>query len=60
MFLFLVNLVYGKSGNRDCLLCELFIEEFERESKDLKLPVYREMLDGKSAFVVVIHALLFC
>jgi hypothetical protein len=30
--------------------------EFERESKDLKLPVYIAMLDGKSAFDVVIHA----
>ncbi|VDI07713.1 Hypothetical predicted protein [Mytilus galloprovincialis] len=35
------------------LICELFIEEFERESKDLKLPVYIALLDGKSAFDVV-------
>jgi hypothetical protein len=32
------------------------LEEFERESKDSKLPVYIAMLDGKSAFDVVIHA----
>ena len=38
------------------LICELFIEEFERESKDLKLPVYIALLDGKSAFDVVVHA----
>jgi hypothetical protein len=28
------------------------LKEFERESKDLKLPVYIAMLDGKSAFDV--------
>jgi hypothetical protein len=40
----------------------LFIEEFEKESKDLKLPVYIAMLDGKSAFDVVAEEdiLLFC
>jgi hypothetical protein len=42
--------------NSTPLLCELFIDEFERESKDSKLPVYIAMLDGKSAFDVVIHA----
>ncbi|CAC5360674.1 unnamed protein product [Mytilus coruscus] len=38
------------------LICELFIEEFERESKYLKLPVYIALLDGKSFFDVVVHA----
>ena len=38
------------------LLCELFVEEFERESKDLGLPTYIAFLDGKSAFDVVVHA----
>ncbi|CAC5421448.1 unnamed protein product [Mytilus coruscus] len=37
------------------LLCELFIEEFEWENKDLKLPTYIALLDGKSAFDVVVH-----
>ena len=46
----------GFTDNSTALLCELFIEEFERESKDSKLPVYIAMLDGKSAFDVVIHA----
>ncbi|VDI14252.1 Hypothetical predicted protein [Mytilus galloprovincialis] len=32
------------------------IEEFERESKDLKLPTYIALLDGKSAFDVVVHS----
>ncbi|CAC5362716.1 unnamed protein product [Mytilus coruscus] len=31
-------------------------EEFERESKDRKLPVYIALLDCKSAFDVVVHA----
>ena len=38
------------------LLCELLIEEFERENKDLKLPTYIAFLDSKSAFDVVVHA----
>ncbi|XP_063404544.1 uncharacterized protein LOC134688007 [Mytilus trossulus] len=38
------------------LMCELIIEEFERENKDLKRPTYLAMLDGKSAFDVVVHA----
>ena len=38
------------------LICEIFIEEFERESKDLKLSVYIALLDSKSAFDVVVHA----
>ena len=46
----------GFTENSTPLLCELFIEEFERESKDLKLPVYIAMLDGNSAFDVVIQA----
>ena len=46
----------GFTENSTPLLCELFIEEFERESKDSKLPVYIAMLDGKSVFDVVIHA----
>jgi hypothetical protein len=46
----------GFTENSTPLLCELFIEEFERESKDSKLPVYIAMLDGKFAFDVVIHA----
>ncbi|CAG2233361.1 unnamed protein product [Mytilus edulis] len=33
------------------LMCELIIEEFERENKDLKRPTYLAMLDGKSALV---------
>jgi hypothetical protein len=37
------------------LLCELLIEEFERENKDLKLPTYIAFLDNKSAFDVVVH-----
>jgi hypothetical protein len=41
----------GFTENSTPLLCELFIEEFERESKDLKLPVYIAMLDGKSALM---------
>ena len=46
----------GFTENSTPLLCELFIEEFEKESKNSKLPVYIAMLDGKSAFDVVIHA----
>ncbi|CAG2195798.1 unnamed protein product [Mytilus edulis] len=30
--------------------------KFERESKDLKLPTYIALLDGKSAFDVVVHS----
>lgn len=38
------------------LLCELFIEEFERESKELQIPTYIALLDTKSAFDVVVHS----
>jgi hypothetical protein len=38
------------------LLCELFIEEYERENKDLNSPTYIGLLDGKSAIDVVVHA----
>lgn len=38
------------------LLCDLFIEEFQRESKELNIPTYIAFLDSKSAFDVVIHA----
>jgi len=38
------------------LLCELFIEEFERDSSDLNLPTYIAFLDSKAAFDVVVHA----
>ena len=41
------------------LICELIIEEFECENKDLKKPIYIGLLDGKSAFDVVVHANLF-
>ena len=40
------------------LLCGFFIKEFGRESKDLDLPTYIGFLDGKSAFDVVVHAIL--
>ncbi|VDI26991.1 Hypothetical predicted protein [Mytilus galloprovincialis] len=33
------------------LMCELIIEEFERENTDLKRPTYLAILDGKSALV---------
>ncbi|VDI61424.1 Hypothetical predicted protein [Mytilus galloprovincialis] len=46
----------GFTENTTPLLCELMIEEFERESKDLKLPTYIALLDGKSAFDVVVHS----
>ncbi|CAG2239126.1 unnamed protein product [Mytilus edulis] len=46
----------GFTENTTPLLCELIIEEFERESKDLKLPTYIALLDGKSAFDVVVHS----
>ncbi|VDI62656.1 Hypothetical predicted protein [Mytilus galloprovincialis] len=46
----------GFTDNITPLLCELIIEEFERESKDLKLPTYIALLDGKSAFDVVVHS----
>ncbi|VDI14872.1 Hypothetical predicted protein [Mytilus galloprovincialis] len=45
----------GFTAKSTPLLCELFIEEFERENKDLKLPTYVALLDGKSAFDVVVH-----
>ncbi|VDI19068.1 Hypothetical predicted protein [Mytilus galloprovincialis] len=46
----------GFTENTTPLLCELMIEEFERESKDLKFPTYIALLDGKSAFDVVVHS----
>ena len=46
----------GFTENSTPLLCELFIEEFERENKDTKKPTYIGLLDAKSAFDVVIHA----
>ncbi|CAC5388659.1 unnamed protein product [Mytilus coruscus] len=45
----------GFTENTTPLLCELIIEEFDRESKDLTLPTYIALLDGKSAFDVVVH-----
>ncbi|CAC5410725.1 unnamed protein product [Mytilus coruscus] len=45
----------GFTAKSTPLICELFIEEFERENKDLKLPTYVALLDGKSAFDVVVH-----
>ncbi|XP_063431742.1 uncharacterized protein LOC134714431 [Mytilus trossulus] len=46
----------GFTENTTPLLCELIIEKFERKSKDLKLPTYIALLDGKSAFDVVVHS----
>lgn len=46
----------GFTKNSSPLLCELLVEEFERENKDLKRPTYIAMLDAKSAFDVVVHA----
>lgn len=46
----------GFRENTSPLLCELFIEEFERESKDMKLPTYLALIDSKSAFDVVVQA----
>ena len=46
----------GFTENSAPLLCELFIEEYERENKDLNSPTYIGLLDGKSAFDVVVHA----
>ena len=46
----------GFTENSSPLLCELLLEEFERENKDLKRPTYIAMLDAKSAFDVVVHA----
>ena len=46
----------GFTENSSPLLCELLVEEFERENKDLKRPTYIAMLDAKSAFAVVVHA----
>jgi hypothetical protein len=46
----------GFTENSSPLLCELLVEEFERENKDLKRPTYIAMLDAKSAFDVVVHA----
>ena len=45
----------GFTENSAPLLCE-FIEEYERENKDLNSPTYIGLLDGKSAFDVVVHA----
>jgi hypothetical protein len=45
----------GFTENSSPLLCELLVEEFERENKDLKRPTYIAMLDAKSAFDVVVH-----
>jgi hypothetical protein len=45
----------GFTEDTSPLLCELLIEEFERENKDLKLPTYIAFLDSKSAFDVVVH-----
>ena len=42
--------------NSGPLLCELFIEEYKRENKDLNSPTYIGLLDGNSAFDVVVHA----
>ncbi|CAG2256611.1 unnamed protein product [Mytilus edulis] len=46
----------GFTENTTPLLCELIIEEFERERKDLKLPTCIALLDGKSAFDVFVHS----
>ena len=46
----------GFTENSSPRLCELLVEEFERENKDLKRPTYIAMLDAKSAFDVVVHA----
>jgi hypothetical protein len=46
----------GFTENSAPLLCELFIEEYERENKDLNSPTYIGLLDGKSAIDVVVHA----
>jgi hypothetical protein len=46
----------GFTENSAPLLCKLFIEEYERENKDLSSPTYIGLLDGKSAFDVVVHA----
>ena len=46
----------GFTENSAPLLCELFIEEYERENKDLNSPTYIGLLDGNSAFDVVVHA----
>lgn len=46
----------GFTENSSPLLCELLVEEFERENKDVKRPTYIAMLDAKSAFDVVVHA----
>jgi hypothetical protein len=46
----------GFTENSAPLLCELFIEEYERENKDLSSLTYIGLLDGKSAFDLVVHA----
>jgi hypothetical protein len=46
----------GFTENSSPLLCELLVEGFERENKDLKRTTYIAMLDAKSAFDVVVHA----
>ena len=42
--------------NSTPLLCKLFIEEYERENKDLNSPTCIGLLDGTSAFDVVVNA----
>ena len=49
------HLQRGFTENSAPLLCELFIEEYERENKDLNSPTYIGLLDGKSAFDLVVH-----
>ena len=46
----------GFTENFTPLLCKLFIEEYERENKDLNSSTHIGLLDGKSAFDVVVHA----
>jgi hypothetical protein len=45
----------GFTENSSPFLCELLVEESERENKDLKRSTYISMLDAKSAFDVVVH-----
>jgi hypothetical protein len=46
----------GFTENSAPLLCEIFIEEYERENKDVNSSTYIGLLDGKSTFDVVVHA----
>ncbi|CAG2213827.1 unnamed protein product [Mytilus edulis] len=50
-----LQLLINRSFELGCISDILKIE-FERESKDLKLPTYIALLDGKSAFDVVVHS----